>query len=118
MTTAGESKKSQAASFRTKLLIAMMLVVAGLTGAGLYLAEHNAIQDVEGDLRRDFQAKLLALHSVEEVRNAALTERCRVLVEKPRIHAALEDNAVDLLYPSARDELREVMKADPRLRGE
>jgi hypothetical protein len=29
--------------------------------------------------------------------------------EKPRIHAALEDNALDLLYPSAKDELRDLM---------
>jgi len=47
---------------------------------------------------------------VEELRYAALAERCRALVEKPRIHAALEDNALDLLYPSAKDELRDIME--------
>jgi signal transduction histidine kinase len=31
-------------------------------------------------------------------------------VAKPRIHAALEDNALDLLYPSAKDELRDIMQ--------
>jgi signal transduction histidine kinase len=48
--------------------------------------------------------KLLAL------RQAAVTERCRTLAARPRIHAALEDNAVDLLYPSAKDELRDLME--------
>jgi signal transduction histidine kinase len=106
------SRKPQAASFRTKLLVAMMLVVAGVTGTGLYFAERNAAADVQRDLQRDFQADLAALHGVEEMRYAALAERCRALVAKPRIHAALEDNALDLLYPSAKDELRDIMQ-DP-----
>jgi signal transduction histidine kinase len=102
--------KSQAASFRAKLLVAMMLVVAGLTGTGLYLAQRKADSDLQRDLQRNFQSDLDALHSVEELRYAALAERCRALVAKPRIHAALEDNALDLLYPSARDELRDIMQ--------
>jgi signal transduction histidine kinase len=109
VTSAREAKKSDAASFRAKLFVAMMLVVSGLTAAGLYLAERNAAAVAERDLQHDFQTELASLHSVEELRYAALAERCRVLVEKPRIHAALEDNALDLLYPSAKDEMRDVM---------
>ena len=90
----------------------MMLVVAGVTGTGLYFAERNAAADVQRDLQHDFQADLAALHSVEELRYLALAERCRVLVAKPRIHAALEDNALDLLYPSAKDELRDIMQEE------
>ena len=51
-------------------------------------------------------------HVALEERCRALEERCRALVRKPRIHAALEDNALDLLYPSAKEELRDVM-AEP-----
>lgn len=102
--------KSQVASFRGKLLVAMMLVVAGLTGTGLYVAQRNANANLQQDLQHNFQSDLDALHSVEELRYAALAERCRALVAKPRIHAALEDNALDLLYPSARDELRDIMQ--------
>jgi signal transduction histidine kinase len=111
-----EDRKSPAASFRAKLLLAMMVVVAGLTAAGLYLAQRNATGALEQDLQRDFQADLAALHNVEEIRYAALAERCRALVAKPRIHAALEDNALDLLYPSAKEELRDIMqdKAKPQ----
>ena len=92
-----------------------MLVVAGLTASGLYLAQRKADADVQRDLQKNFQADLAALHRVDELRYAALAERCRALVEKPRIHAALEDNALDLLYPSAKDELRDIMqdKTDP-----
>jgi signal transduction histidine kinase len=102
--------KSQAASFPARLSLAMMLVVAALTASGLYLAQRNAMADLQRDLQRDFQADLAALHSVDELRYAALAERCRALVAKPRIHAALEDNALDLLYPSAKDELRDIMQ--------
>ena len=112
MRPAREEKKSQAAGFRGKLFVALMLVVCGLTAAGLYLAERNAATDMQRDLQRDFQAELAKLHSVEELRHAALAERCRVLAQNPRIHAALEDNALDLLYPSAKDELRDVMAND------
>jgi hypothetical protein len=92
----------------------MMLVVAVLTAAGLYLAQRNATGALEQDLQRDFQADLAALHNVEQIRYAALAERCRLLVAKPRIHAALEDNALDLLYPSAKDELRDIMQDEAK----
>src|SRR4051794_11685996 len=90
----------------------MMLVVGGLTATGLYLAQRNAMADLERGLQRDFQSDLNALHGVEELRYDALAEHCRTLVAKPRIHAALEDNALDLLYPSAKEELRDIMQRE------
>jgi signal transduction histidine kinase len=94
------------------LLAAMMFVVSALTALGLYFAQRNVVADVERDLRQHFQAELSSLHRVQELRHAALAERCRLLVAKPRIHAALEDNALDLLYPSAKDELRDLMEGE------
>ena len=95
-------------SFRGKLLAAMMLVVSAITAAGLYFAQRKIAAGVQDDLQREFQSALAAWHGVQEVRHAALAEHCRALVGKPRIHAALEDGALDLLYPSARDELRDL----------
>jgi hypothetical protein len=40
------------------------------------------------------------------------SKRGRDLAKRPRIHAALEDNALDLLYPSARDELRDLVERE------
>jgi signal transduction histidine kinase len=60
-------------------------------------------------LQQNFQAELLSLDKVRELRNAALAQRCGTLASRPRIHAALEDN-IDLLYPSAKDELRDLME--------
>lgn len=110
-----ESTRSGVAQFRTKLLVAMMLVVAGVTALALYFAQRNVAAAVEQELQREFRGELAALHNVQELRHAALVERCRALVRKPRIHAALEDNALDLLYPSATDELRDLLapETDP-----
>ncbi len=88
----------------------MMLVVLVLTALALYFAQRNVAVTAERDLRENFQAEISSLHKVQALRNTALTERCRELVLKPRLHAALEDNALDLLYPTAKDELRDLME--------
>lgn len=87
----------------------MMLVVFALTALGLYLAQRKVAIEAARDLQQDFRNELATLHGVQEMRYAALAERCRALAMRPRIHAALEDNALDLLYPTARDELREIL---------
>ncbi|SDR71684.1 HAMP domain-containing sensor histidine kinase [Opitutus sp. GAS368] len=97
------------ASFRLKLLLAMMLVVTAATALALFFAQRSAAANFKRELEREFQGDLAALHSIQEIRHAALAERCRALARRSRIHAALEDNALDLLYPSARDELLDVM---------
>lgn len=97
--------------FRLRLMAAMMILVCTVTALGLYFAQRNLAATVANDLQREFQSRLDALHGVQELRHAALAELCRALVRKPRIHAALEDNALDLLYPTARDELRDVMRS-------
>ncbi len=112
MNYVAETNKRSAASFRAKLLAAMMLVTSGLTALGLYLAQRNVAATAERDLRQNFQAELSSLDKLQELRHAALAERCRALALKPRIHAALEDNALDLLYPSAKDELRDLMEGE------
>lgn len=95
----------------------MMVVVSVVTALALYLADRNLVATIAGELHAQFEAKLGALHDAQAVRHAALVERCRTLVRKSRIHAALEDDALDLLYPSAQDELRDVM-ARPRAGAE
>jgi signal transduction histidine kinase len=103
------SKRPSRTGIRWKIMLAMMLVVAGVTVIAIYLAQRNLAAEVAASLRREFEEKLAALHSFQQIRHAALTERCRALVRKPRIHAALEDNALDLLYPSAQDELHDIL---------
>jgi signal transduction histidine kinase len=107
-----ETKATVDASFRTKLLVAMMLVVSVVAVSTLIFTQRRLAARVRADLEREFQVELSALHALQEFRDAALAERCRILASKPRIHAALEDGALDLLYPSARDELRGIMELE------
>lgn len=109
MIAAAHPRDSGVARFRAKLLIAMMLIVSVITAVALVIAQHSVATAVESELQREFQREVTSLHNIRELRQAALVERCRGLVRKPRIHAALEDDALDLLYPSAQDELRDLM---------
>jgi signal transduction histidine kinase len=112
MISAHRAHRRRVTRFRTKLLAAMMLVVSAVTAFGLYLAQRNVTAAAQRDLQQNFQAELSSLDKVQELRNATLAERCRALALRPRIHAALEDNALDLLYPSAEDELGDLMEGD------
>jgi signal transduction histidine kinase len=112
MSSAVQARDKEVASFRTRLFTAMMIIVVTLTALGLYLAQRKVTADAEQNLQQAFQAELSSLHKVEEVRHAALADRCKALAAKPRIHAAIEDNAIDLLYPSAKDELRDLMESE------
>jgi signal transduction histidine kinase len=112
VTAESQPDAAGAATFRSKLAITIMVVIAVLTLVGLYLGQKQVTAEARGDLEQDFRAQLQSLHELQNARNRALTERCGLLVAKPRIHAALEDNALDLLYPSAKDELRDLMQPE------
>src|SRR5215472_17907046 len=109
MSAASAPRNKEIASFRARLFTAIMVIVATLTALSFYLAQRRVTADAERNLQQAFQTELTSLHQVEELRHAALADRSIALVAKPRIHAAIEDNAMDLLYPSAKDELRDLM---------
>src|SRR5437868_9543288 len=112
MRSAVQARDEGLAGFRTRLFTAIMVIVATLTALGFYFAQRKVTADAERNLQENFQAEISSLHKLEELRHAALAERCNVLAAKPRIHAAMEDNAIDLLYPSAKDELRDLMEGE------
>src|ERR1051325_11641271 len=104
MRSAVQARDEGVASFRTRLFTAIMVIVATLTALGFYLAQRRVTTDAQRNLQETFQTELSSMHKVEELRHAALADRSIALVAKPRIHAAIEDDAIDLLYPSAKDE--------------
>src|ERR1700751_2465481 len=112
MTGAGATKSKGVGSFRTRLFTAIMVIVATLTALGLYLAQRRVTADAERNLQQTFQTELSSMQKIEELRYVALVDRCNTLVAKPRIHAAIEDDAIDLLYPTAKDELRDLMEGE------
>src|SRR6476661_5495730 len=112
MSAAGATRSKGVASFRTRLFTAIMIIVATLTALGLYLAQRRVTADAERNLQQTFQTELSSTHKIEELRHASLADRSKALVAKPRIHAAIEDDAIDLLYPTAKDELRDLMEGE------
>src|SRR5678815_1543542 len=112
MRSSVQARDEGIASFRTRLFTAIMVIVATLTALGFYLAQRKVTADAERNLQQIFQTELSSLHKLEELRHAALADRCNALAAKSRIHAAIEDNAIDLLYPSAKDELRGLMEGE------
>src|SRR4030095_2048859 len=112
MSPTGVTRHKEVASFRTRLFTAIMVIVATLTALGFYLAQGRVTADAERNLRQTFETELSSMHRVEELRQAALADRSNALVAKPRIHAAIEDDAIDLLYPTAKDELRDLMEGE------
>src|SRR6266550_3037283 len=112
MNPGGAMRSKELATFRTRLFTAIMVIVATLTALGFYLAQRRVTADAERNLQQTFQTELSSMHKVEELRHAAVADRCIALAAKPRIHAAIEDNAIDLLYPSAKEELRDLMEGE------
>jgi len=104
----------QAARFRRRLLAATMLLLCALTAAAFLVVRRGIARGEAQALEREFAAVLDRLQAVRQMRRAALVERARALAGKARIHAAIEDGALDLLYPSALDELRDAV-APPRI---
>ena len=112
MRDTGETRNKDVRGFRTRLFTAIMVIVATLTALGFYLAQRRITADAERNLQETFKTELSSMHKLEELRHVALADRCNALAAKPRIHAAIEDDAIDLLYPSAKDELRDLMEGD------
>src|SRR5204862_1037924 len=112
MRATGETRNKEVRSFRARLFTAIMVIVATLTALGFYLAQRRITADAERNLQETFKTELSSMHKLEELRHAALADRCNALAAKPRIHAAIEDDAIDLLYPSAKDELRDLMESE------
>src|SRR6266508_3219056 len=112
MSATDATRSKGVASFRSRLFTAIMVIVATLTALGFYLAQRRVTADAERNLRQTFETELSSMHKVEELRHAALADRCNALAGKSRIHAAIEDDAIDLLYPTAKDELRDLMEGD------
>jgi class 3 adenylate cyclase len=98
-------------SFRFKLLTAMMLLVAGVTGSTMVVAQQRVRATYRRLYSEQFQRQIQFLAALREERNRqAQLKALSMATESVRIRAALEEGDVDLLYRTAADELREVVR--------
>ncbi len=102
-------------SFRVKLVAAMMLVVAGVTGATLYVAKDRMEAAHERMSEIQFRNQVELFNRMRESRLERVREKCRELTRSVRVAAALEEEDLELLYNLAQDELTPVLRLRPNL---
>jgi signal transduction histidine kinase len=100
---------TRALSFRAKLLLAMMLVVLGVTLATVYLAEKNRRANQQQLLDVQFQSRVQAFLKIQDAHSAVIIEKCLALSRAVRLRAALEERDVDDLYQNALTELEGIL---------
>lgn len=105
-------KLPTALGFRAKLLLAMMLVVAAVTGATLYLAEKSLRANHDAALEAQFQNQVRSFLAMQEAQSSEIADKCRALAHSVRLRAALEERDFDDLYRNALPELQAVF-AEP-----
>lgn len=95
--------------FSLQLWAALAVILVALTVVVIALARAQLLAAETGAARAQFATEARAAHALRTTRVAEWRRRVDLLATRPRLHAALEDDALDLLYVVARDELREVL---------
>lgn len=87
-----------------------MLVIGGLTAVGVVVTQRHLSRIAARELQVFIDQQISAADNTRQVRHGVLSEISDNFARKSRIRAALEDDALDLLYPSAHEELRQLMR--------
>ena len=98
-------------SFRLKLLLAMMLVVAGATGTALYISQQRVQATYQKLFEQLSRAQIENFTSQQKIRLGAVQDNCLNLAQSVRLQAALheaDETDATNLYLVAKDELREL----------
>jgi class 3 adenylate cyclase len=98
-------------SFRAKLVLAMMLVVAGVSIATLFVTQQRVQRNYERMFRRQFDWQINYFTSLQDARLGAVKEQCQKLSSSVRLIAALEASPIDanVLYDTTADEQKRVL---------
>ncbi len=99
-------------SFRTKLILAMSLVVAGVTGAAIYLTNHR-VEAVYRDIyRQQFAEELDYFTSNQQARLEQVQELCKEVAALPALSEALANRESNAAYTIACDGLKAVIESE------
>jgi hypothetical protein len=104
-------------SFRLKLQLAMMLLVACVTGTTLVVLQHNVEATYRTIFQERFRSDVELFSALQGARLAAVRTKCLGLARSVRLIAAAEERDTALLYRIALDELRDVLGAAPEAPG-
>lgn len=98
-----------ALSFRIKLLLSMLLVVVGVTGATLYISQRSFQRFARKFFSESFERQAKRFLEIRDLLLKNTSQTCGELVKLPRIQeafsSALESGEAEKLYSRIRDEL-------------
>ncbi len=109
-----------ALSFRIKLLLAMMLIVAGVTGATLIATQKRVKAAYQDLFQEQFETLINYFADKQEARLSTAKDKCSELARTVRFTAFFLTNEnpdpedIADLYKTAQDELREVRQKEIR----
>jgi class 3 adenylate cyclase len=100
-----------ALSFRFKLLLAMVLVVVGVSAVTLLVTQRRVQANYERMFRDQFERQIAFFIALQEARLGAVKEQCLRFCGSVRLIAAMNEPEVDApdLYQIAENELRDVL---------
>lgn len=98
--------------FRWRLQLTIMAVVSVVTVVVLWFAQRRMEETAEQGLVREFQHTFEALRDVQEMRRAALMERCRGLVD--RLRTSPERDLRSRLYAHALEVLGDIVEHEDK----
>ncbi|MBI3415853.1 MAG: adenylate/guanylate cyclase domain-containing protein [Verrucomicrobia bacterium] len=101
----------RALSFRFKLLLAMMLLVAAVTGAVLVVTQRRVEATYQNLFRGQFAEQIRLFSQMREFRLSTVTEQCRALGKSVRMQEALREGDAEDIYQNARHELKLIVEA-------
>src|SRR5689334_14652878 len=118
-------------TFRAKLLLAMMLVVTGVTLATSRITSERVERTYQRNFERQLRLRADAYLAVEEARLGAMRLRCGLVANgvrvqqilRTRVNPAIENGEPDkegeeFLYQTAEDELRDILGHVPDRTGQ
>lgn len=103
----------EARRFSRRLWLALVLLTGAATAVAVGLARWQLLASETEAVRVRFATESGARRALRDWRIDRLQDQVRNLATRPRLHAALEDDALDLLPEVARDELREITALRP-----
>jgi class 3 adenylate cyclase len=108
-----------ALSFRWKLVLAMMLVVAGVAGVTLSLTQKRVSATYQKLFEEQFRSQIAYFTREQELRLESVMDRCSELCGSVRVIGAMNtvneepgSEAAEIIYDIVRDELRQTLKLD------
>src|SRR3954468_10719263 len=92
-------------SFRVKLWLAMMMLVAGVTGAALLVTHQKVQATYQKLLQEQFEAQVDYFYAQQDLRLEPLKEKCVLVARSEKLIKAMEGGTEDEIYESVRAEL-------------